>query len=86
MCYIDIQKAYDSVEYWAMEMILEKYGFNKHFIDLIMNICKDYTCNVILPYGLSDDINITRSKTRMSTISNTFYYLLRTFNIILRIN
>ncbi|HYJ01232.1 MAG TPA: reverse transcriptase family protein, partial [Nitrososphaeraceae archaeon] len=58
--YIDIQKAYDSVEFWALELVLEKYGFNTHFIDIISDICRGTTCNVILPYGLSNEINITR--------------------------
>ena len=60
MCYIDIQKAYDSVEYWALDLILEKYGFNKNFRDIIHDICENTTCNVILPYGLSDNIKISR--------------------------
>ena len=36
--YIDIQKAYDSVEFWALEKVLQKYGFNKHFVNIIMDI------------------------------------------------
>jgi hypothetical protein len=58
--YIDIQKAYDSVEYWALDLILEKYKFNKHFRDIINDMCHNTTCNVILSYGLSEDINITK--------------------------
>ena len=58
--YIDIQKAYDSVKYWAPELVLQKYGFNKHFRDIIQDICKGTTCNVILPYRLSKEININR--------------------------
>ena len=52
MCYIDIQKAYDSVEYWALDIILEKYGFSSKFISIIQDICINATCNVILSYSL----------------------------------
>ena len=48
VCYIDIQKAYDSVEYWALNKVLEEYGFSEHFREVILNICKDSSCNVIL--------------------------------------
>ena len=50
VCYIDIQKAYDSVEYWALNLILEKYRFSKHFREIISNIYYNTICNVILPY------------------------------------
>ncbi|EFE48793.1 hypothetical protein NEIELOOT_02449 [Neisseria elongata subsp. glycolytica ATCC 29315] len=60
VCFIDIQKAYDSVEYWALDFILDKYGFSNHFKDIIYDICHNTTCNIILPYGLSDDIHISR--------------------------
>ncbi|KAE9412401.1 hypothetical protein Angca_005540, partial [Angiostrongylus cantonensis] len=60
VCYIDIQKAYDSVEHWALNRVLKEYGFSKDFREIIKSICKETTCNVILPYGLSEDIKITR--------------------------
>ena len=31
VCYIDIQKAYDSVEHWALNRVLKEYGFSKDF-------------------------------------------------------
>ena len=54
MVYIDIQKAYDSVKYWALELVLEKYGFSEHFRDIIIDICKNSSCNIILPYNLPE--------------------------------
>src|SRR5271169_1818914 len=60
VCYIDIQKAYDSVEHWALDLVLEQYGFSNQFRKIISSICLNTKCNVILPYGLSEDINITR--------------------------
>ena len=75
LCYIDIQKAYDSVEYWALELVLEKYGFNKHFRDIIQDICKGTTCNVILPYGLSEEINISRGVRQGCPLSPMLFIL-----------
>src|SRR5271163_419464 len=69
LCYIDIQKAYDSVEYWVLDLILEKYGFNINFRDIIQDICRNTTCNVILPYRLSENINITRSVRQRDPLS-----------------
>jgi Reverse transcriptase (RNA-dependent DNA polymerase) len=60
VCYIDIQKAYDSVEYWVLDTVLQQYGFSQKFKNIISNICKNSKCNVILSYGLSKDIYISR--------------------------
>ena len=75
MIYIDIQKAYDSVEYWALELVLEKYGFSKHFRDIIMDICKNLSCNVVLPYDLSEQINITRGVKQGCPLSLTLFII-----------
>ena len=48
VCYLDIQKAYDSVEYWALDLILKKYGFSKHFRHIISNICENTSCNITI--------------------------------------
>ena len=60
MYYIDIQKAYDSVEYWALDIILEKYRFSSKFISIIQDICTNAIYNVILLYSLLKDIKISR--------------------------
>jgi hypothetical protein len=74
-CYIDIQKAYDSVEHWALDRVLEEYGFSQHFRDIITDICKDTTCNVILPHGLSDSIKITRGVRQGCPLSPVLFIL-----------
>jgi hypothetical protein len=53
-------KKHMTVEFWAIEKVMVEYGFSQHFRDIIQGICKNSTCNVILPHGLSDTINITR--------------------------
>ena len=60
MCYIDIQKTYNSVKYWVLDLILEKYDFNKFFRDIIHDICENTTYNVIFSYKLSENIKISR--------------------------
>ena len=75
MCYIDIQKAYDLVEYWALDLILKKYGFNNKFRNIIQDICKDTTCNIILPYRLSNTINITRGVRQRCPLSPILFII-----------
>jgi len=41
VCYVDVKKAYDSVEHWDISKILQEYGFNQDFIDFINNIYTD---------------------------------------------
>jgi hypothetical protein len=53
-------KSIDSVEYWVLDTVLQQYGFSQKFINIINNICKNSKCNVILPYGLSENIYISR--------------------------
>ena len=75
MVYIDIQKVYNSVEYWALELMLKKYGFSEHFRDIIMDICKNSSCNVILLYSLSEQINITRGVKQGCPLSPTLFII-----------
>src|SRR5271163_4971274 len=73
--YIDIQKAYDSVKYWALDFILEKYGFNKNFRDIIHDICSNTTYNVILPYKLSENISISRGVRQRDLLSPVLFIM-----------
>ncbi len=40
LIYIDLAKAYDSVEHWELEQILRKYGFNEITINIIKEMCE----------------------------------------------
>ena len=37
--YIDLAKAYDFVEYWAINDTLKHLGFNTKFINIINEMC-----------------------------------------------
>ena len=39
--YIDLVKAYDSVEHWRLEQILTNYRFNEEVTKLIKKICEN---------------------------------------------
>ena len=80
VCYIDIQKAYDSVEYWTLDAILQKYGFSKQFRNIINNLCINSKCNVILPYGLSETINISRGVKQDCPLSPLLFIIFGPFN------
>ena len=60
VCYIDIKKAYDSVEHWSIKYILKTYGFNQKFINIIADLYNNQNAQVITPYGLSDNFLITK--------------------------
>ena len=75
VCYLDIQKAYDSVEYWALDLVLQNYGFSKQFRSIISDLCAGASCNVILPYGLSEDITITQGVRQGCPLSPMLFIL-----------
>ncbi len=60
IAYIDISRAYDTVEHWAIEEALLEHGINVKMIELINNIYQDNTTKIITPYGNTEPIQITR--------------------------
>ena len=70
--YIDLKKAYDSVEHWGVEQVLTQYGFNTTFVTAIKAICTQSRTSIITPHGLTSPINITRGPSRMSFVA---YYI-----------
>ena len=51
LCYIDVKKAYDSVEHWSIKKLLTQYKFHPDFIKLICNIYENNTCGFATPIG-----------------------------------
>lgn len=67
--YIDLAKAYDSVEHWGLEVTLQELGFNTEFITIINNICKENFASVITPYGHTEEFEMERGVPQGSPIS-----------------
>lgn len=49
--YINLMKAYDSVEHWSIREILENYGMGNTMVDLIMSLLQDTKLTIITDYG-----------------------------------
>ena len=54
--YLDIWCAYDSVEHWALKQVLERYGFDKNFVELIHNVLSGSFTRVTTPYGKTEKV------------------------------
>jgi hypothetical protein len=58
--YLDIVKAFDSVEHWTIEAGLSYIGMDDETIKIFRALNTDTKCRVISPYGLSDFLDLTR--------------------------
>lgn len=58
--FLDIQKAYDTVEFWALKEILGKFHFDPKIINIIINMNKNLKCKVIFENKSSSNFNIYR--------------------------
>lgn len=75
VAYIDLKKAYDSVEHWGLNKVLTDYGFSPQFIHLIMTMCTNNTSQIITPYSLTQEIKITRGVCHCCPLSPTLFIL-----------
>ena len=75
VCYIDVKKAYDHVEHWGIKQVMEMYGYDPHFINIIMSLYRSTKTQVITPYGLTDNINVTRGVRQGCPLSPTLFIL-----------
>ena len=75
VAYIDLKKAYDSVEHWGLLSVLQRYGFSAQFSKLIMTLCKGNTSQIITPHGLTRKINITRGVRQGCPLLPTLFIL-----------
>jgi len=58
--YVDLRKAYDSVEHNGILQTLTQIGFNEHFIRAIRDIYTGNTTRVITPYGATEEVRVMR--------------------------
>ncbi len=74
--FIDLSKAYDSVQHWAIIKCLQAYNFPTKFIRNIQSILSDSLMQFITPYGLSRLIHIQSGVKQGDVISPTLFILL----------
>lgn len=67
--YIDIKKAFDSVEHWAIEHALRRYNVDPCFIEIIRNLFVGITTKINLPFGTSPEIDVSIGVRQGDTIS-----------------
>ena len=60
LCYLDLNKCYDSIEHWVIEYILNLYGINSEFTELITNIYSNNNTSIITGHGETENISINR--------------------------
>ena len=59
VCFIDFEKAFDSIDRESIWNILLHYGVPEKFVNIIKQIYDGFTCQVIHNGRLSDDFDIT---------------------------
>ena len=57
--YIDFAKAYDSVEYWALNKALKHQGFNNSWCKTVMSLFRDLRSTLKIPVG-SDSFRVEK--------------------------
>ena len=75
MAYLDLAKAYDSVEYWRIIDTLQKMSFSNNFTELINSICIGNSASIITAYGNSDPVYFHKGIPQGSLISPILFDL-----------
>lgn len=73
--FLDIAKAYDSVQHWALEQTLTAYGLCEADVHLIMDMVKGYTTKLMMQEGTTTAINITAGLRQGDGLSPILYSL-----------
>lgn len=58
--YVDLKKAYDYVEFWAVKEVLTNLNFDLKFINLVEELNSGMTGDAITPLGITGKFNIER--------------------------
>lgn len=75
VCYVDITKAYDSMEHWFIRETLSNLGFSTHFQELMTDVYSNNTINVITPFGLTGPVQIQRGVRQGCSLSPILFIL-----------
>ncbi|PRP79463.1 hypothetical protein PROFUN_12589 [Planoprotostelium fungivorum] len=73
--YLDLKKAYDSVEHNVLLNTLYRYKFDRSAIDIIQMLLKDNVLQFKTAHGLSDEIKVSRGVRQGDVISPTLFLL-----------
>ncbi len=60
IAYLDIQKAYDSVETWGLKRLFESLNFHDSLSTLLLNIYDNNSARILTPGGPTDSFKISR--------------------------
>ena len=73
--YVDFVKAFDSVRHWAIVFALKAFNFGQEFIDTIMCLFQDTTCQIHTCHGLTSKISLNCGVKQRDVISPTLFIL-----------
>jgi ribonuclease HI len=73
--YIDLYKAYNSVEHWAIEQTLDFYGIEPGFRKLVSNINKGGSADIITDYGTTESFPIEAGVRQGDSISPILFII-----------
>jgi hypothetical protein len=73
--YIDLRKAFDSVEFASLLLTLKRLGFDEKFVQLIEHMYQDNTTQIITPHGDTDKIKVQRGVKQGCPLSPVLFQL-----------
>lgn len=60
VCYIDLVKAYDSVEHWSLEETMRHYNMGENTIKIIMSLLENTELAIITNHGITQTFKVNR--------------------------
>lgn len=75
LLFIDISKAYDSIEFWAIEAAMKLFGFDDSEINVIKALFKNIESKIKTGVGVSNSFKQTRGVCQGDSISPTLFNL-----------
>jgi ribonuclease HI len=73
VAYIDIKKAYDSVEHWGINQVLKYYNFPNSLIQLLTKVYQKNNTKIASPHGDTDNIHMNKGVKQGCPLSPTIF-------------
>lgn len=73
--YVDFNKAFDSVEHWLIETVLQYINVPPDFAEIILSLLLNNKTRLLTAYGLTDKIPLTSGVRQGDIISPTLFLL-----------